>query len=52
MAKKKKTTDQKIDDLARAVKDGFDAIEERMATKDDVKRLEDRLDRLELVQKP
>ncbi|MEK9201761.1 MAG: hypothetical protein AAB944_02210, partial [Patescibacteria group bacterium] len=38
-----KTTDEKIDELAIAVKHGFD----QTATKDDVKRLEQRIDILE-----
>ena len=37
MSKRQKTIDDKIDDLALMVKRGFDDIEERMVTKEDLK---------------
>ncbi|HEY4511494.1 MAG TPA: hypothetical protein VJH55_01505 [Candidatus Paceibacterota bacterium] len=43
MAKKKKTTEEMIEDLAVMVQRGF----AETANKEDIKRLEDRLDRIE-----
>ena len=40
-----KRTDKKIDDLARMVANGFSGIEERMATKEDLYTLENKVDK-------
>ncbi|MDQ5971467.1 MAG: hypothetical protein QG566_413 [Patescibacteria group bacterium] len=43
----KKSKKMTIDDLAIMVAKGFNGIESRMATKDDVKILEERLDKID-----
>ena len=47
----KKTTDEKIDNLARMVAGGFSSIENRMATKDDMnakfEKIDERFDKVD-----